>query len=188
MTTPSGDEIAAARRRQVEDAIGHSEICDRLLAGEMFDDTCDCPAAEGAARVLALFDRAPEAAPAEAAETVHDGDCERQWLRASQQYSECSCYARALSAASPSSQTADAAERRSDLAYYEAHYDGREDDNVASSPVSDHTEAAQAAYDNGRWCGECRYGVVENPVCCYSTADVAPPSAASSDPTAGEQR
>ena len=36
-------------------------------------------------------------------------------------------------------------------------------------------EARQRAYDEGRWCGECRFGVVEDPPCC-TPAPVAPDS------------
>lgn len=39
---------------------------------------------------------------------------------------------------------------------------------------------AQAAYDEGRWCGECMYGVVMDPPCC---AQPTPPGRVANPPT-----
>lgn len=58
---------------------------------------------------------------------------------------------------------------------------GLSDDELGSSllgalariDAAQHTVRALAAerrrrdYDSGRWCGECRHGVVENPPCCW---------------------
>lgn len=33
---------------------------------------------------------------------------------------------------------------------------------------------ASADYQSGRWCGECRWAVVEEPPCCFTMQDVVP--------------
>lgn len=36
--------------------------------------------------------------------------------------------------------------------------------------MTEQDEAARKAYAEGRWCGECRFGVVESPPCCTAVS------------------
>jgi hypothetical protein len=45
------------------------------------------------------------------------------------------------------------------------------DEVLAALEAAAEAEEREAAYDEGRWCGECQYGVAMNPPCCTQGPD-----------------
>ena len=43
--------------------------------------------------------------------------------------------------------------------------------HMPESQSPDAVAARRLAYQNGAWCGECRYGVVEDPPCCTQPSE-----------------
>jgi hypothetical protein len=44
------------------------------------------------------------------------------------------------------------------------------DEVIAALEAAADAAERKAAYDEGRWCGECQYGVVNDPPCCTQEA------------------